>query len=75
MLAITLAKAAARHPPDPAARLAASLLVATWEVAFIEAHRIFHRSRNIKKANTAFLAIVDQGARGLRAALEGSPNA
>jgi AcrR family transcriptional regulator len=73
MLTIALAKAAQRRHPDAAANLAASLLVATWEVAFLEAHRIFHQSRNIKKANTAFLAIVDQGTRGLKAAMEGSP--
>jgi len=73
MLTIALAKAAGRHQPDPAANLAASLLVATWEVGFIEAHRIFHQSRDIEKANTAFLAIVDQGIRGLKAAVEGSP--
>ena len=75
LLAIALAKAADRHPPDPAASLAASLLVATWEVAFLEAHRIFHQSRDIEKANAAFLAIVDQGTRGLKAAVEGSPYA
>jgi len=73
MLTVALAKAAHRRHPDPAANLAASLLVATWEVAFLEAHRIFHQSRNIKKANATFLAIVDQGTRGLKAAVEGSP--
>jgi AcrR family transcriptional regulator len=73
VLTIALAKAAGRHLPDPAATLAASLLVATWEVAFLEAHRIFHQSRDIEKANTGFLAIIDQGARGLKAAVEGSP--
>jgi|SRR5271163_1079197 len=73
MLTIALAKAADRHQPDPVANLAASLTVATWEVAFIEAYRIFHQSRDIEKANTAFLAIVDQGTRGLKAAVEGSP--
>jgi AcrR family transcriptional regulator len=72
LLAIALAKAADRHPPDPTANLAASLLVATWEVAFLEAHRIFHQSRDIEKANAAFLAIVDQGTRGLKAAVEGT---
>jgi AcrR family transcriptional regulator len=73
MLTIALLKAVARRQPDPAANLVASLLVATWEVAFLEAHRIFHQSRSIKKANTAFLSIVDQGTRGLKAAVEGSP--
>jgi AcrR family transcriptional regulator len=75
MLTIAFTKAAGRRQPDPAATLAASLLVAAWEVAFLEAHRVFHQSRNIKKANTAFLAIVDQGTRGLKAAVEGSPYA
>jgi AcrR family transcriptional regulator len=73
VLTIALVKAADRHQPDSAANLAASLLVATWEVAFLEAHRVFQQSRNIKKANTAFLEIVDQGTRGLKAAVEGSP--
>jgi len=73
MLAIALAKAADRHLPDPAANLAASLQVATWQVAFLEAHRIFHQTRDIEKANTAFLAIVDQGIRGLKAAMKGTP--
>ncbi|WP_263384558.1 TetR/AcrR family transcriptional regulator [Granulicella arctica] len=72
-LTIALTKAAKRRQPDPAATLAATLLVATWEVAFLEAHRIFHQSRNIKKANAVFLAIVDQGTRGLKAAVVGSP--
>jgi AcrR family transcriptional regulator len=75
MLTTALAKVADRRQPDPAARLAASLLVSTWQVAFLEAHRIFHQSHEIKKANKAFLAIVDQGTRGLKAALEGSPYA
>ena len=74
MLAAALAKAAKRQP-DHSARLAASLLVATWQVGFMEAQRIFRNSRNAKKANSAFLAIVDQGTRGLKAALKGSPYA
>jgi AcrR family transcriptional regulator len=73
LLTIALAKAADRRQPDPAANLAASLLVATWVVAFNEAHRVFHRSRDIKKANAAFLAIIDQGGRGLKTAMEGTP--
>jgi len=72
MLAGALAKAARRPQSDPAANLAATLLVATWEVAFLEAHRIFRSGRDVKKANKAFLAIVDQGTRGVKAAVEGS---
>lgn len=77
MLHLALTKAVerdhTRHQPDPLAKLAASLLVATWEVAFLEAHRIFQQSRDIERANTAFLAIIDQGIRGVKAAVEGSP--
>ena len=73
MLAVALAEAAHRRGPDAIANLAASMLVASWEVAFLEAHRVFHQSRNLKRANTAFLAIVDQGARGVATAVEGSP--
>ena len=73
MLTLALAKAAGCHLPDPAASLAASLLVATWGVAFLEAHRIFRERRNVEEANTALLAIVDQGARGVKAAMEGTP--
>lgn len=73
MLATALAKAAKCRSPDPAAHLVAAVTVVTWEVAFLEAHRVFHRTRNIKKANLAFLEIVDQGSRGLTAAVEGSP--
>ena len=75
MLTAALVKAANRHLPDPAASLAASLLVATWVVAALEAHRIFRESRDVEKSNTAFLAIVDQGVRGLKVALEGTPYA
>ena len=75
LMTVALANAAGRRLPDPAASLVASLLVATWEVAFLEAHRVFHQSRSVKRANKTFLAIVDQGSRGLKAAVEGSPYA
>ena len=75
MLTVGLAKAAKRHLPDPAASLAASLFVATWVVAALEAHRIFCESRDVEKSNAAFLAIVDQGVRGLKVAVEGTPYA
>ena len=72
MLTGALAKAVGKKQSDPAANLAATLLVATWEVAFLEAHKIFRSGRDVKKANKAFLAIVDQGARGVKAAVDGS---
>jgi AcrR family transcriptional regulator len=66
-------KAASQRKPDPTASLVASLLVATWEAAFLEAHRVFHHTRSVSKANKALLAMVDQGTRGAKAAAEGSP--
>ena len=74
-LTIALAKAVSRRQPDPLAHLAASLTVATWEAAFLEAHRVFRQSRSINKANAAFLAMVDRGTRGVKATVEGSPYA
>jgi hypothetical protein len=44
-------------------------------VAHIEAHRTFRQSQDAKRANTAFLAVVDQGTIGLKAAMAGTPYA
>lgn len=49
--------------------LVASLLLAMWTATFIQAHRIFRQSRNTKKAKSAFLAILDKGTIGLKAAM------
>lgn len=70
-----LAKSAGRRLPDPAADLAASLLVATWVVASLEAHRVFLESRNVEKSNMTFLAMVDQGVKGVKVAAKGTPYA
>jgi AcrR family transcriptional regulator len=64
-----------RLPSDPYASLAASMLVATWVVATFEAHRIFQHSRDVKKSNAAFLAIIDRGVSGTKAAAAGTPYA
>jgi AcrR family transcriptional regulator len=72
LLTVGLAEAADRSMPDPSASLAASLLVATWVVASLEAHRVFRTSQNVKKANVTFLSIVDQGVLGAKAALKGT---
>jgi hypothetical protein len=53
--------------------MAANLLLATWTVALIQAHRTFRQSRGTKEANAAFLAIVDKGTVGVRAAMAGTP--
>jgi AcrR family transcriptional regulator len=75
VVTVALAECAGREPNDPAAQLAAGLLLATWSVAFIQAHRTFRRRRNKEEANAAFLAIVDQGTIGLKAAMAGTPYA
>jgi len=73
VVAVALSEAIGCKQPDPIANLAASVFVATWTVAFIEAHRIFSEKRNVEEAKATFLAIVDQGTRGLKAAMEGTP--
>lgn len=73
MVATALAEGAGRNPDDPAAHLAAGLLLATWTAAFIQAHRSFRRGRDAEEAKTVFLAIVDQGTIGLKAAMAGTP--
>jgi AcrR family transcriptional regulator len=75
VVTVALAECAGREPNDPAAQLAAGLLLATWSVAFIQAHRTFRRRRNKEEATAAFLAIVDQGTIGLKAAMAGTPYA
>jgi AcrR family transcriptional regulator len=72
LLAGALAKAAGRPLSDPGASLAASLIVATWTVAFVEAHRTFHKSQNAAKAYKSFLAIIDLGSIGVKAAVQGT---
>ncbi|MFS8049508.1 TetR/AcrR family transcriptional regulator [Rhizobium sp. BR 314] len=68
-----LAESAGQQPDDPDAKLAASLLLATWTVAFIQAHQTFRQKRDTKRATDAFLAIIDKGAVGQKAALAGTP--
>ncbi|RKF50165.1 TetR/AcrR family transcriptional regulator [Paraburkholderia fungorum] len=70
---VALSECGGREPADPDARLAASVLLATWTVAFIEAHRRFREKRDAEEAKAAFLAIVDKGTIGLKAAMAGTP--
>jgi AcrR family transcriptional regulator len=70
-----LSQGAGREPIDPGAQLAGHLLLATWSVAFIQAHRTFRLSRDPEKAKAVFLALVDQGAVGVKAAMAGTPYA
>ena len=72
-LTVALAGSVKRKLPDPVASLAASLLVATWAVALVEAHRVFQQDHDVEEANTAFLDLIDRGTKGVRSALEGTP--
>jgi AcrR family transcriptional regulator len=75
VVAAALSECVGREPADRGAHLAAALLLATWTVALIQAHQTFRRSRDTKKAKAAFLAVVDKGTIGLKAAMAGTPYA
>lgn len=75
VVAAALADDAGRDPTDPDVQLAAGLLLATWAVALVQAHRTFRRGRDAAEATAAFLATVDRGTVGLTAALAATPYA
>lgn len=75
VVAVALSECVGREPTDRGAQLAAALLLATWTVALSQAHETFRRSRDAKKARAAFLAVVDRGTIGLKAAMAGTPYA
>ncbi|MFS2138871.1 TetR/AcrR family transcriptional regulator [Duganella sp. Dugasp56] len=75
LVAEALWECAGREPDDADAHLAAGLLLATWTVALIQAHRIYRQNRNTEEAQTAFLSIVDKGTLGVKAAVAGTPYA
>jgi AcrR family transcriptional regulator len=47
--------------PDGLARLVAGMVVLTWRTAYGEAIRVFERGHSAKKANVAFMALIDRG--------------
>ena len=75
VVTVALSRCAERDPGDPDANLAAGLLLATWTVAFIQAHQTFRRRRDAEEAKAVFLAIVDKGTIGLKASMAGTPYA
>jgi AcrR family transcriptional regulator len=75
VLATALSESAGRRTTDPDAHLAASMLLATWTVAVIQAHQTYRQTQSTEAANAAFLSIVDRGALGLKAAMAGTPYA
>ena len=75
VVTVALSESVGREPVDLDARLAAGVLLATWTVAFVEAHRTFRQSRDTEQATAAFLALIDKGTIGLKAAMAGTPYA
>jgi AcrR family transcriptional regulator len=47
--------------PDGIARLIAGMIVVTWRTAYADAVRVFERGASAKKANAAFIALIDRG--------------
>jgi AcrR family transcriptional regulator len=70
-----LSESVGREPTDTDAQLAAGLLLVTWTVAFIEAHRTFRQRQDTEEAKAVFLALVDRGTIGVQAAMAGTPYA
>jgi AcrR family transcriptional regulator len=75
VVTVALSECVGRIAADPDGYLAASLLLATWTAAFIQAHGTFRETRNTKQATAAFLAVIDRGSTGLKAAMAGTPYA
>ena len=70
-----LAEGAGRPPADADAQLAASLLLATWTVALVQAHRAYAAGQDAAQARALFLSVVDRGSLGLATAMAGTPYA
>ena len=75
VVAAALSECVGRDPADPDAHLAASLLLATWAAAFLQAHRTFRQKHDPEEARAVFLAMVDKGTNGAKAAMAGTPYA
>ena len=59
--ALGLAVELAGPNPDGLTRLVAGMIVLTWRTAYDEAIRVFDRGGSAKKANAAFIALIDRG--------------
>ncbi len=70
-----LAETVGRDRGDPDAHLAASLVLATWAVAFMEAHRTYRRNGNVEEAQNVFLDTVNRGTNGVKVATAMTPYA
>jgi AcrR family transcriptional regulator len=72
-VATLFAEVAERDRADPEAHLAASLLIAAWGTALLEAHKVYQTRHDAAAAQEAFLRIVDRAAQGLEVTMRGSP--
>ena len=75
VVAAALCDCVGRAPGDPAADLAAGLVLATWTVALMRGHGSFREGHDAAASNALFLAIVDKGIAGAAAAVAGTPYA
>ncbi len=75
VVAVALAESVSKAPHDPEVRMAAGLVLATWTVAFLEAHRHFRKTGDSVAAAALFLALIDRGSLGVAAAMADTPYA
>jgi AcrR family transcriptional regulator len=71
-----LAVALAGPEPDGLARLVAGMVVLAWRTAYAEALRVLERGGSAKKANAAFIALIERGfaaAQGMAASASPRP--
>tara|TARA_B100000405_G_scaffold190568_1_gene133501 strand:+ start:53 stop:691 length:639 start_codon:yes stop_codon:yes gene_type:complete len=73
LIAESLAECSGQELDAPDAHLAAGLIMATWTVAFLQAHRVFRQTRDAEAAKEVFLAMVDKGICGVKAAMADTP--
>jgi AcrR family transcriptional regulator len=73
LLTDALAQATRRPASDPSAALAASLMLAVWTVAILEAHKGYRKHTSEAQAMRTLRKLLDQGTRGMEAALQGTP--
>jgi AcrR family transcriptional regulator len=67
-----VAQSVGRSPGDPDAHLLASVQVATWAVAMLEAHKAYQATKRTADAHQVLLAMADRGAEGLAAMMAGT---
>lgn len=66
-LATALSESVAHKSVGASDKLAAAVLVATWTLAFTEAHRLFRETGDTERAKAVFLEIVDSGSHAANA--------